>query len=31
MGVAKPIVIGNLEFARKGDAVEHFKVMLKPI
>jgi hypothetical protein len=28
MGVAKQIVIGNLEFARKGDAVEHFKLML---
>jgi hypothetical protein len=28
MGVAKPIVIGDLEFAKKGDAVEHFKAML---
>ena len=28
MGAAKPIVIGDLEFAKKGDAVEHFKAML---
>ena len=28
MGVAKPIMIGDLEFAKKGDAVEYFKVML---